>query len=175
MQSTHRGSTMCPAIAAKRTMTGLACTPPSGAGFPLGVTTVSCEATDASGNTGTVTFHVTVAYAWSGIRQPINADGSSIFKAGSTVPVKFALSGPSAAITDAAARLTFTKLTSGIEGTVVEAITNVTATSGNLFRYDPTDQQYIFNWSTKGLSSGTYVLKIDLGDGITHAIHLSLK
>jgi hypothetical protein len=36
------------------------CTPPSGSTFPIGVTTVTCNATDASGNTGTSTFTVTV-------------------------------------------------------------------------------------------------------------------
>jgi hypothetical protein len=34
------------------------CTPPSGSCFPTGVTTVSCTATDASGNTATCTFTI---------------------------------------------------------------------------------------------------------------------
>jgi len=36
------------------------CTPPSGSIFPVGTTTVTCIATDASGNTATCTFTVTV-------------------------------------------------------------------------------------------------------------------
>lgn len=36
------------------------CAPPSGAFFPLGVTTVSCVATDAAGNTASASFTVTV-------------------------------------------------------------------------------------------------------------------
>jgi hypothetical protein len=48
-------------------------------------------------------------------------------------------------------------------GTVIEATSNVAATTGNLFRYD--GGQYIYNWSTKGLTQGTYSVKIDLGDG----------
>lgn len=36
------------------------CTPPSGSLFPLGATTVTCEATDAAGNTGTGTGTITV-------------------------------------------------------------------------------------------------------------------
>jgi HYR domain/Domain of unknown function DUF11/Calx-beta domain len=43
----------CPGI-------GFVCTPPSGSCFPLGVTTVTCTATDTSGNTATCTFKVTV-------------------------------------------------------------------------------------------------------------------
>jgi hypothetical protein len=34
------------------------CTPPSGSSFPLGVTTVSCTATDGSGNTSSCSFTV---------------------------------------------------------------------------------------------------------------------
>ncbi|WCB92066.1 Xaa-Pro dipeptidyl-peptidase [Baekduia alba] len=39
----------------------LACTPASGSSFPIGATTVSCTAADASGNTTTGTFVVTVS------------------------------------------------------------------------------------------------------------------
>jgi uncharacterized delta-60 repeat protein len=42
----------CPGVTA-------VCTPPSGSCFPLGNTTVTCTATDASGNTATCTFTVT--------------------------------------------------------------------------------------------------------------------
>jgi subtilisin-like proprotein convertase family protein len=38
----------------------LVCNPPSGSCFPVGVTTVTCTATDASGNTATCTFTVSV-------------------------------------------------------------------------------------------------------------------
>ena len=147
----------------------VSCDKNSGDAFPLGTTTVSCEATDAAGNKATGSFKVTVTYDWSGVLQPINADGSSIFKLGSTVPVKFALSGESAAIQDATAKLTFRKIDNGIEGSVLEATSTSAATEGNLFRYDATTKQYIFNWGTKDLASGagTYKLTIDLGDG-TH-------
>ena len=36
------------------------CTPASGSTFPLGVSTVSCTATDVAGNTGTGSFTMTV-------------------------------------------------------------------------------------------------------------------
>ena len=55
----------------------------------------------------------------------------------------------------------------------MEATSNVAATTGNLFRYD--GGQYIYNWSTKGLTPGTYSVKIDLGDGAPHAVTISLK
>jgi endonuclease/exonuclease/phosphatase family metal-dependent hydrolase len=43
----------CPGVA-------VACTPPSGTCFPLGITTVTCVATDSSGNTAACSFTVTV-------------------------------------------------------------------------------------------------------------------
>jgi hypothetical protein len=43
----------CPGVTA-------ACSPPSGSVFPLGTTTVTCTATDASGNTASCSFTVTV-------------------------------------------------------------------------------------------------------------------
>jgi HYR domain-containing protein len=38
----------------------IACTPPTGSTFPIGTTVVSCSATDASGNSSTASFQVTV-------------------------------------------------------------------------------------------------------------------
>jgi hypothetical protein len=40
--------------------TSVVCTPPSGASFPLGVTTVNCKATDAANNSVSCSFKVTV-------------------------------------------------------------------------------------------------------------------
>src|SRR5437899_498595 len=37
-----------------------ACSPPSGSAFPVGITPVTCGATDASGNTNSCTFNVRV-------------------------------------------------------------------------------------------------------------------
>jgi hypothetical protein len=39
---------------------GVVCSPASGASFPLGTTTVTCTATDMSGNTATCSFSVSV-------------------------------------------------------------------------------------------------------------------
>ncbi len=39
-----------------------------------------------------------------------------------------------------------------------------------VLRYDAVSGQYIFNLATKGLTSGTSRLKIDLGDGMVHTL-----
>jgi len=88
---------------------------------------------------------VTVTYAWSGVLQPVNGDGSSIFKLGSTVPVKFQLTGASAEIQNASAKLFIAKVSNGVTGSELEATSTVAPTSGNQFRYDASSGQYIFN------------------------------
>ena len=151
------------------------CDKASGSTFALGTTAVVCTAKDAAGNTGTETFTVTVTAAWSNVLQPVNADGSSIFKLGSTVPVKFQLTGASAGIRDLPARLYLQRVGAGGTGTVLEAISTSSATTGNLFRYDATSNQYIFNLGTKTLSAGTYKLRVDLGDGVLRTVNITLK
>lgn len=151
------------------------CNKASGSVFALGTTTVKCTATDAAGNIGTESFTVTVTAAWSNVLQPINVDGSSVFKLGSTVPVKFQLSGASAGISNLVARLYIQRIGPGAAGADIEAISTSNATTGNLFRYDATSGQYIFNLGTKTLSAGTYKLRIDLGDGVLRTVIITLK
>jgi len=116
---------------------------------------------------------VSAVYSWSGFLQPINPNGSSVFKAGQTVPVKFQLTGASAGITNAVARLYLAKVSNNVVGSEEAAGSTSNATEGNLFRYS--DGQYIFNLSTKGLTAGTYQLRVDLGDGVQRTVLISLR
>jgi hypothetical protein len=153
------------------------CTPGSGSTFAPGVTTVTCTATDATGNSSAAqTFKVNVAYAWSNLLQPINTDNSSVFKLGSTVPVKFQLNGGSAGTTNLPARLYYARISNSTPGTYLEATSTSAADSGNTFRYDAAAGQYIFNLSTKNWSEGLYQLSVDLGgDGIPHTVKITIK
>jgi hypothetical protein len=150
-----------------------ATTPASGSLFPVGTTSVTCSAQDVAGNVGVAVFPVTVAYGWSGFLQPINNDGTSIFKLGSTVPVKFRLTGAAAGVTDAVAHLTVAKITNNVQGVEVEAVSTSAATEGNLFRYS--DGLYIFNLATRGLTAGTWLLRADLHDGTSRTVKISLR
>ncbi|MBI4832925.1 MAG: PxKF domain-containing protein, partial [Candidatus Lindowbacteria bacterium] len=146
--------------------------------FPAGLTTVAFSASDAAGNTSTCQASVRVTYEYSGILQPINADGSSIFKIGRAVPIKFKLYCSGATpVGSATATLSIFKITSSVTGTVteVETVPLSEANTGNLFRYDPDEQQYIYNWSTRDLGPGTYKLRVNLDDGAIHEALLSLK
>jgi hypothetical protein len=114
-------------------------------------------------------------FAWSGFLQPINADGTSVFKAGSTVPAKFQLTGAWAGITDLVATLSFRKVSSGVPGDVNEATSTSAATTGSQFRYDASSGQYIFNWSTKGLEAGIYRLEVYVGTTVVGTVDVGLK
>jgi endonuclease G len=129
--------------------------------------------TDGGGLFSEQTVNVGVGHAWSGFLQPVNTDGSSVFKLGRTVPVKFQLTGASADVKDAAARLYVSKVDDGVNGTEEEADSTSNATAGNLFRYS--DGHYVFNLSTKGLTAGTYQLRVDMGDGVRRVVNVSLR
>lgn len=113
-------------------------------------------------------------YSWSGVLQPLNSDGSSVVKAGSTVPVKFMLTGEDAGITDLTATLSFANVSGSGVGDLNAANTKVYG-GGSQFRFDPASGQYLFNWSTKGLAAGSYRLFIDLGDGVERSVDVTLR
>jgi hypothetical protein len=138
------------------------------------VGTYTISAIDNAGNTIEKSYKV--IYDFGGILQPIKANGTSVFKAGSTVPVKFQLKDANGEfITNAIASIKVAKWDNIVWGTHEEAISTSAATIGNLFRYDAIENQYIFNLSTKGMSSGTYLLVITLSDGTTKFTEIGLK
>lgn len=140
-----------------------ACTPASGSTFPIGNNTVTCTATDSRGNTATKTFNNVVQPVFA-ILEPINADGSSIFKLGSTVPIKFQLQDASGnIITSIPAEVRVAKISNGILGTEMEAVSTSQADTGSAFRVQA--NQYVYNWGTSGLSEGTWAIKIYLNYG----------
>ncbi|HXU03155.1 MAG TPA: PxKF domain-containing protein, partial [Polyangia bacterium] len=154
------------------------CLPASGSKFPLGQTTVTCKVIDSDhlATEGTFTVWVQVQAPTDGtfFLPPINPDASSIFKGG-TIPVKFKLTGASALITDLTAHLLVAKISGGVSGTELEAASTSAADSGNVFRYDPASRQYIFNLSAKSMPTGTWSLRADLGDAVTHQVNVSIK
>jgi hypothetical protein len=60
----------------------------------------TCTAAEAAGQPGDGDLGYLGGVSWSGFRQPINANGPSVFKAGRPVPVPFQLIGARAGITD---------------------------------------------------------------------------
>jgi hypothetical protein len=142
---------------------------PSGSTFPLGQTTVTYSATYSHGNEAEKSFVMNVTVPWNGLNQPINRDGSSSFKLGSTVPVKFN------SFVGLNARLSVAKGDNSPDGTDLEAINSNPADTGTLFRYDAVAGQYIFNLGTKNLTAGDWYLHVFLGDGVDHVTKISLR
>jgi hypothetical protein len=152
----------------------VSCSKASGTAFALGTTTVTCSAHDAHGNSASRSFTVTVQVSWGGVLLPINSDGSAEFKLGSIVPVRFALTGPSANLTNAVATVTFTKTSSAIAGTRHKLPRYLLPTSGTTAKYNPLTHHYYFRNDTTGLTAGTYTVKVDFHDGATHTAQISL-
>ncbi len=114
-----------------------ACLPASGSLFPPGTTRVTCMALDVAGNSGFAAFDVAVTFSWSGVLPPVDPAGSSVFKVGRTVPVKFRLTGRSSVAPNLPARLYVSRVTPGApEGVEVPATSSSPAYRGNLFRFD---------------------------------------
>jgi len=104
------------------------------------------------------------------ILQPINVDGSSVWKQSSTVPAKFRVcdvNGNSIGTAGVVANFFVYQTKAGTVTNVDE--TNITSTNSLYWNFDPTGQQWIFNIGTKtgAVSSPntTYWLEIDLNDG----------
>ncbi|MBI4088994.1 PxKF domain-containing protein [Candidatus Kaiserbacteria bacterium] len=111
---------------------------------------------------------LTIQYRWDGFLQPIKdtahqvGQSTSIFKSGSTVPVKFQLK--------------------NINGTPVQAATAPiwlapqAGMSDGVYKWDNAAQQYVYNWSTKGLLAGYwYRIFAQLDDGNIYYATVGLK
>lgn len=136
----------------------------------------TASATDVAGNSATQKANYSVAYNFIGFLQPINMDGSSIFKLGSAVPIKFQLTDCNGvAITTAVGTLAVFKITDALLGTVEEVTVDSTGTANtdNLFRYNAPN--YIYNLDTKPYTAGTYQLQAILDDGTIRSVNVSLK
>lgn len=162
-------------------------TPSTGSG--VGTYTYTAHAQDLADNPASETRVYTVTYggAVNPFLQPINTDGhSSRFKLGSTIPVKFTVSCSGAPLSGVVAKLYVAQGDKTPDPGVDEAISTAASTTGNLFRYDPTAGQYIFNLSTKlgytnpgsssalSFSPGTWTLTIGLDDGTWRTVAIQL-
>lgn len=112
------------------------------------------------------------------ILQPINSDGTSVFNQGQTVPAKFRVcdaNGVSIGTSGVVSNFLLTQIVSGTATTNVEDIVD-TNNPDTAFRWDSTDQQWIFNISTQNLAANsTYVYTISLNDGTTINFQFGLR
>lgn len=143
---------------------------------PVGTKSFKVTATDKAGNSTEQSVTYNVWYSYDGVFPPINQDGSSIFKLGRVVPVKFQLKDNAGNyISTAVARIYLAKISDTVLGSEIEAESAGQVNTGNLFRYSSTDNQYIFNLGTSNLSKGTWQTKIQLDDGSSRYVTISFK
>jgi hypothetical protein len=156
-------------------------TVPSGSAINIstvGSHSFTVSGTDNAGNSASETVIYSVVYSSPNpdfFLPPV--ENNRVFKLGSTVPVKFQLTDANGAyISTAVAKLVLQKY-SGSEpsGDPVEATSTSGADSGNIFRYDSTENQYIYNLNTGSLSTGTWQIRVVLDDGTTKTVFIGLK
>jgi hypothetical protein len=130
---------------------GPVCTPASGSLFRVGVTTVTCTAKDAAGNTGSATFTVTVKDTTAPtvvIDQPV--DGSTVR---GIVAVKIS----------ATDNTVISKVEVYLDGTLYRTLTTA---------------PYSFNWDTSAVKNGSHVFSvkaIDIyGNAATDSVNLKI-
>jgi len=154
----------------------------------VGPKTVSCNATDNAGNTASASATYSVIYSPAGtaclgdlghtILQPVDADGSSVFKQKSTVPAKFRVCDATGASIGSAGVVTSFRLIGTIAGTVSQTVDEavVSTTPDANFRWDPMAAQWIFNMNTKNLvANTTYLYRVTLNDGTPIDFRFGLK
>jgi hypothetical protein len=155
----------------------------------VGSKSVGCSAMDNAGNIATASANYDVIYALAGsclgqpghsILQPVNADGTSVFKQKSTVPVKFRVcdaNGVSIGTPGVVSTFRLIQTIAGTTSDVDEAVDSTTEDTA--FRWSPTDQQWIFNVSTKNspvnTANTTYVFRTTLNDGSNIDFRFGLK
>jgi hypothetical protein len=124
---------------------------------------------------------LTILYGTNGFLQPINDTAHtqaqmSVFKAGSTVPVKFQLLNSSGAVVQA---LVVPQWVTPVQvGTTTspidESVYSDPPTSGSTYRWD--GSQYIYNWQTSKSDVGKIIrIGARLDDGTTMYVNIGLK
>jgi hypothetical protein len=162
---------------------------PNGSPFSTstpGVSTFAVQATDASGNVASASSAYQVLYSAGSclgapghaVLAPVNADGTSVFKRNSTVPVKFRVCDAAGASVGSPGVVASFALVQILVGTVSSAVNEAveSSTPDAAFRWDPSAQQWIFNISTKNLTANrTYVYAIGLNDGTAIQFQYGLR
>lgn len=112
---------------------------------------------DDTGQSSLATATTTVQYTMTGLLAPFNGDGSSVWKYGSTVPVKVRITDCTGAPVAGLAPTVGTQLltSSGPANGIDEASSTSGADTGSVMRYDAAAGQYVYNFATKSVADGS--------------------
>jgi len=124
------------------------------------------SATDIAGNVATSAIRYDVHYVFVAISpKPPNTR----FQFGNTIPVRFQL-------TDALGNFVSTATAQvWVDSLTTPGKCSGSSNTGNYFRYDSTDNQYLFNLSTRGLTIGQHTIYVTMDDGTTHTMTVTLS
>lgn len=135
--------------------------------YGVGSFAISVSVTDKDGGTGSnssVAGAVSHLYSMSGILAPFNPDGSSVWKYGSTLPVKVKITDCNNTPVSGLVPKVGTSLFSSTDPNLAidETASTSAADTTGIMRYDPTAGQYIYNFGSKYLSdpSATYYMTV---------------
>jgi hypothetical protein len=136
------------------------CDPASGSSFPVGVTTVTCTATDHAGNASSASFTVTVVQQVLGVTfdKPVDGPVMNVAKLGRVIPVKAILSRDGAPISGPSSEpvhLQASRIACTFTGTedAVETYAAGSSSTGNLFRWDAGAGRWTYNLDTSSLGA----------------------
>jgi hypothetical protein len=144
----------------------------------VGNYTATVTVTDKDGGADTKTAIATVNYNTSGFLQPINANGTSVFKYNSTIPVKISFTNCDGSIpSNLAPAIKLTMISGTTPGLEInEPISTSAADTTGFMRFST--NQYIYNLATKPLpdSSATYKITVTIpSTGQTFTVQFGLR
>src|SRR3954468_6120836 len=111
------------------------------------------------------------------VLSPLSADGTT-HKQNSTIPVKFRVCDANGLSVGPTSVVSSFLLQQIVQAGVVNSVNQapVSTNGDSTFRWDASDQQWIFNLSTKNLSAGAiYVYRIALADGSSIVFRITLR
>ncbi|HEX3128639.1 MAG TPA: PKD domain-containing protein, partial [Thermoanaerobaculia bacterium] len=140
--------------------------------------TASVGVSDDDGGTGNATASVLVKFNTSGFLQPINADGTSVFKYNSTIPVKISFTNCDGSTpANLAPTIKLTMISGGTPGLEInEPLSTSAADTTGVMRFSTSN--YIYNLASKPLpdSSATYLITVTIpSNGQTFTVPFGVR
>ena len=149
--------------------------PESGSIFNIGTTTVTVIATDELDNTASAMFTITVLFNFGGFHSPIETfPALNIANAGSSIPIKFSLSGDKGMniLAPGYPASSAVPCDEAEPGSTIEE----TITPGSGLTYDAATDQYSYVWKTeKSWRRTCRILILKLADGSEHYARFSFR